>query len=200
MNFFQEIKEIIGDKTITISVTAEGERLTVISLPRAKNDEPLIGFVPLCLSGTADQLDAGFMNSLAKSVEVLNGLQSNISEVEKSTVKTKSESALTSGKKSRTKKKAEISEEEKPSGTEGLPFSDSDDEDANAVFDDIKVDSPAEETTTVMPPSKPETAGRPIAAVARPISQAVKPSTTHDVIDTPKQENSQLINDENDEW
>ena len=201
MNFFEEIKGIIGDKTITISITADGERLTVISLPRSKNDEPLVGFVPLCLSGTSDQLDAGFMNSLAKSVEVLKGLQSNLDEVEKSTIESKSKPAPTATKKTRGKKEAATTEEnadKEPSNDSGLPFSDSTDTEADSVFDDVNIDPPVQHSTPT--PAPTPTASRPAPAAARPATQPAPAPAAQQTMNMPEQPSSQPINEASDEW
>lgn len=196
MNFFKELKEIIGDKTVTISITADGERLVVVSLPKAKNDEPLTGFVPLCMTGTPDQLEAGFMNSLAKSVEVLNGLKSNLDAVEKSKVETSAKTTTTTSKKGKGKKEEKQAEEaETPSGDEGLPFSDSTEEDPDDVFSDVKpTDSPANSASESKPNPSPVPAAKPAPAAAPAAQQATIP------MDTKEQQSNQPVNESSDEW
>jgi len=200
MKFFEELKGIIGDKTITISITADGERLIVVSLPKDKNEEPLKGFVPLCVSGTPEQLDAGFMNSLAKSVEVLNGLKSNISDVEKSTVDTPTKTTTTSkGRKSKKDEKAETAATEEPSGEEGLPFSDSAENDSDDVFSDVKADDPQTAAETATTVKQEESA--PKASPQPKMPQQAQPQTQQTVFsEQPAQESSQPINESSDEW
>jgi PRTRC genetic system protein E len=200
MGFFEEIKGIIGDMNITISITASGERLTVISLPKPKDkDEPLKGFVPLCITGTAEQLDAGFINSLAKSVDVLNGLQSNLNDVEQSTLEAEEKpKGVKTTRKTRSKKeevKKEVKEEvpaEEPSGDDDLPFSDTKESKAEEVFDDIK-------------PEKQEEA-KPVGHTAKPIAMTIpkpaqpQPTVITDNIGNIAASNSQPINEAEDEW
>lgn len=200
MKFFEELKGIIGDKTITISITADGERLIVVSLPKDKNEEPLKGFVPLCVSGTPEQLDAGFMNSLAKSVEVLNGLKSNISDVEKSTVDTPTKTTTTSkGRKSKKDEKAETAATEEPSGEEGLPFSDSAENDSDDVFSDVKADEPqaAAETAAHVKQDETKPKHQPQPKMPQPAHQQVQQTVSSE---QPAPENSQPINESSDEW
>jgi PRTRC genetic system protein E len=205
MKFFEELKGIIGDKTVVISITADGERLIVVSLPKDKNDEPLTGFVPLCMSGTPDQLEAGFMNSLAKSVEVLNGLKSNLDAVEKSKVEASSKTTIPSTKKGKGKKDEKASDtKEEPSGTEGLPFSDATDEEADNVFDDvdqetgeIPVITQAESQPQNKSAQSPAPTPKPPAPKAPPVAAAQQ---TMQMPESPAANNDQPINEASDEW
>jgi len=199
MKFFEELKGIIGDKTITISITADGERLIVVSLPKDKNEEPLKGFVPLCMSGTPEQLEAGFMNSLAKSVEVLNGLKSNISEVEKSTIDAPAKTTTSKGRKSKKDEKVEAASNEEPSGEEGLPFSDNAENDPDDVFSDIKADEPQAAAETPAPVKQEESA--PKTSPQPKMPQPAKQQEQQTVFpEQPAPENSQPINESSDEW
>lgn len=208
MKFFEELKGIIGDKTVVISITADGERLIVVSLPKDKNDEPLTGFVPLCMSGTPDQLEAGFMNSLAKSVEVLNGLKSNLDAVEKSKVEASVKTTVPSTKKVKSKKDEKVPEtKEEPSGEEGLPFSDSTDEDADNVFDDVDTDTgeiiqepqtlPHAVETSAKLAKTPAATPKPPAPKAPPVAAAQQ---TMQMPESPAANNDQPINEASDEW
>jgi len=199
MKFFEELKGIIGDKTITISITADGERLIVVSLPKDKNEEPLKGFVPLCMSGTPEQLDAGFMNSLAKSVEVLNGLKSNINDVEKSTVDAPVKTTTSKGRKSKKDEKVETATNEEPSGEEGLPFSDSTENDPDDVFSDVKAGEPnaATETVTTVKQEESSPKASPQPKMPQPAQQQVQQTVFPE---QPAQESSQPINESSDEW
>jgi len=199
MKFFEELKGIIGDKTITISITADGERLIVVSLPKDKNEEPLKGFVPLCMSGTPEQLEAGFMNSLAKSVEVLNGLKSNISEVEKSTIDAPAKTTTSKGRKSKIDEKVEAASNEEPSGEEGLPFFDNAENDPDDVFSDIKADEPQAAAETPAPVK--QEASAPNTSPQPKMPQPAKQQEQQPVFpEQPAPENSQPINQSSDEW
>lgn len=107
MNFFKEIDGIIGTNTVTISVTKDNARLIVLVVPRGKDGEPTPDFVPMTISGTPEQLDAGFMMSLSKSLDLLSGIKANLDEIEKAAAKTKEKAAKTKPGKSSDKKTKE---------------------------------------------------------------------------------------------
>lgn len=188
MKFFEELKEMIGDNTITISVTADGGRLILVCLPKPKGDKPLDGMVPLCISGTPEQLEAGFMTALASSVQVLNGLKTNLEAVKESKVEPETKPTTTKpGKKGKTKTE-EPKKEEEPSGVEGLPFDDGSG-DPDDPFGDVE-QQPQTLPHAVETPVKPvhtPTAARPspAPAAAAPVQQSLMPETP---VEQPKNE------------
>jgi PRTRC genetic system protein E len=132
MNFFKEIDGIIGTNTVTISVTKDNARLIVLVVPRGKDGEPTPDFVPMTISGTPEQLDAGFMMSLSKSLDLLSGIKANLDEIEKAAAKTKEKAAKTKPGKSSDKKTKEeatlpMADEpdiNEPEGDDDIPWED----------------------------------------------------------------------------
>lgn len=190
MKFFEELKEMIGDNTITISVTTDGGRLILVCLPKPKGKEPLDGMVPLCISGTPEQLEAGFMTALASSVQVLNGLKTNLEVVKESKVELETKPTTTKPGKKGKAKTEEPKKEEEPSSTDELPFDDGSG-DPDDPFTDVE-QQPQTLPHAVETPAKPT----PVAAKSTPapapapVQQSLIPETP---VEQPK-------NEGDDEW
>jgi PRTRC genetic system protein E len=60
MKFFSEIKEIVEKQGLTLRVSAKSDILSVMVLP----DKSVENMPPLIISGSADELDANFLNKL----------------------------------------------------------------------------------------------------------------------------------------
>lgn len=112
MKFFTELDGIIGTNTITITVTKSKDKLIILTVPRGKDGDPIDDFVPLSVSGSPEQLDAGYMVALSKSIEILASLRSNLDDIEKAAAETKEEAVKTEKKKA--EKKADKKGDKKP--------------------------------------------------------------------------------------
>lgn len=95
------------DLTIVIRKSAEG--LTVSLLPKSNGflkDEAQNHIIPLTVSGTPQELDAGFLGAVARPVQKTCGLISNMQEFEK-----QADKAAASSKASKEQKNKETKEE-----------------------------------------------------------------------------------------
>ena len=78
VKLFAALAALMGDKeSIEIKVQKTGDELTVLAAPKMNGKTAL-----LTLSGTAEDLDEGFVNELTKPVEKIKGLKSNAETVE----------------------------------------------------------------------------------------------------------------------
>lgn len=134
---FQKLYEIASkgvDLNMVVSAPVEG-KLTVSILPKARDEKTELKLKPLVISGTPDELAAGFLDELEKAGKATAGLMSNITEYQRAAA-----SADVSGKKdaeksvvkSPVKAKAKAVSA-KPDGGEEKPASPTQDE----MFDDL---------------------------------------------------------------
>jgi PRTRC genetic system protein E len=177
MNFFKEIDGIIGTNTVTISVTKDNARLIVLVVPRGKDGEPTPDFVPMTISGTPEQLDAGFMMSLSKSLDLLSGIKANLDEIEKAAAKTKEKAAKTKPGKSTDKKTKEEAtlpmtddpDPDEPEGDDDLPWEDTSvDKETGEVKPEQTKAEPAK-------PAKPASAKPAAAKKPEPVQATMTP-------------------------
>ena len=73
--------------TLAITVAKKGTDFVVSVLPGnslVKDQAAKSKFVPICLSGTAEEMDEGFIGAILKPVEKANGLLSSIKDFEAS--------------------------------------------------------------------------------------------------------------------
>jgi PRTRC genetic system protein E len=78
VNFFTELSALMQDKeSIDLKIQKTGDELTVLLVPKIKGKTATI-----TMSGSAEDLNEGFMSELLKPIEKINGLVSTASEVE----------------------------------------------------------------------------------------------------------------------
>lgn len=107
MDLFQKLSEVMGTgSTIAITVAKKESGLTVSVMPgndlvkdAAKNK-----FVPICLSGTAEEMDEGFLNAVLQPVQKASGLLSSIKDFEEAQEEAKKASAMEQKAKDEQKK------------------------------------------------------------------------------------------------
>lgn len=107
MDLFKKLSEVMGTgSTLTITVAKKETGLTVSVMPgndlvkdAAKNK-----FVPICLSGTAEEMDEGFLEVILQPVQKANGLLSSIKDFEDAQEKAKKASAMEQKAKDEKKK------------------------------------------------------------------------------------------------
>ncbi len=114
MELFKKISEMLGNgSTVTITIAKKGESLTVGVLPgnNLVKDAAKGRFVPLNLTGTADELDAGFLEAISAPIAKASGLLSDMAAFEKAQEEAKAKSKMEADRKSaEEKKKKEINE------------------------------------------------------------------------------------------
>lgn len=79
MNFFKQLSEI-GVQNLELKVTIKDETLSVMIIPEIKN----VNSIPLTVSGSAEELDAGFFDVISAPLKKTVGLTSNVEEFEDS--------------------------------------------------------------------------------------------------------------------
>lgn len=103
--FFTQVYQMMTqgvDLTMVIRKSAEG--LTVSVLPKSNGtlkDEAQNHIVPLTVSGTPQELDAGFLGTVARPVQKTCGLISNMQEFEKQADKAAADSKVSKEQKSK---------------------------------------------------------------------------------------------------
>ena len=83
MDLFKQLSEVMANgSTLAITVAKKEDGLTVSVLPGNSlvKDAAKNKFVPICLKGTAEEMDEGFLSTILKPVEKAIGLLSNIKE------------------------------------------------------------------------------------------------------------------------
>lgn len=95
--------------TLAITVAKKEDGLTVSVLPGNSlvKDAAKNKFVPICLKGTAEEMDEGFLSTILKPVEKAVGLLSNIKEFEDSQEAAKAASEMEKKAKEDAKKVTE---------------------------------------------------------------------------------------------
>ncbi|MBR1526714.1 MAG: PRTRC system protein E [Prevotella sp.] len=107
MDLFKKLSEVMAtDSTLAITVAKKENGLTVSVLPgndlvkdAAKNK-----MVPICLSGTAEEMDEGFLGAVLQPVQKANGLLSSIKDFENAQEEAKKASAMEQKAKEEQKK------------------------------------------------------------------------------------------------
>lgn len=92
--------------TITITVAQKESGLTVSVMPgnNLVKDAAKNKFVPICLSGTAEEMDEGFLQAVLSPVQKANGLLSSIKDFEEAQEEAKKASAMEQKAKEEQKK------------------------------------------------------------------------------------------------
>ena len=81
---FKELLPLLEGRTVVITAakTAEGSlTVTVCPARNGDKDEPPVAMTPLCVSGSADELDHELPTLLAGYVEVIGGFRSNLAAI-----------------------------------------------------------------------------------------------------------------------
>lgn len=111
---FKTFKEMLSDgSSVTITIAKKGEELIVSVLPGNSivKDSAKSRIVPLNLSGTAEDLDNGFIDAISAPITKSIDLLSNMASFEKSQEEAKAKSKMEAEKKSaEEKRKKEMSE------------------------------------------------------------------------------------------
>lgn len=109
--FFTAIHQMMTDGVdLTIVIRKANNQLTVSVLPKSNGlkDEAQNHLVPLTISGMAQELDAGFLQAIARPVQKTVGLISNMAQFEAQAEKAASESkAVKEAKSKETKEEKE---------------------------------------------------------------------------------------------
>ena len=87
MNFFNELSQIIGDGTgISLTLHSKNGRLSVSLFPKSTGlkDEAQKHLQPIVLTGTADELDAGFFDAIRQPIQKATGLLADMKAFEES--------------------------------------------------------------------------------------------------------------------
>jgi PRTRC genetic system protein E len=96
--FFKSIEQIVGQVELQFNIKAKDGKLTVMVMPKAAiKDAAISNIQPLFITGTAEELDAGFLEAVLNPLEQAAGIVHNVASFEAGTHKFSSESAL--GKK-----------------------------------------------------------------------------------------------------
>lgn len=70
---FKQLEQFLDNSDLNIMISKKDNTITVSVLPKLKTDKEQ-ALSPLLLRGTADDLDAGFINALSTKLPVANGL------------------------------------------------------------------------------------------------------------------------------
>jgi DnaK suppressor protein len=115
MDFFKQLAGM-GKVDLTMRIMQKDDKLSVSLFPSGKSR-----LHPIVVTGTPEELDDAFFNSIAPAVQEVKGLVSNIDEVKKAAAK-KKETTKPDEKKATPKKKAEAkkSEPKKPAAKKSV--------------------------------------------------------------------------------
>lgn len=108
----QKLLPLLANCNLTITFSQNEEIVTLIVAPKGKNKEAT-KFKPIIISGTADEVEAGWIDAIAAPLEKLKGLQIEAVAFEKSVEKAIEEKQAEATKKEKAAKKAEPKSAEK---------------------------------------------------------------------------------------
>ena len=80
MDLFEKLSEIMGEgSTVTMTVAKSGKGMTVSVMPGNSlvKDAAKSKFVPINVSGTPEELDEGFLDTILNPIAKANGLLTN---------------------------------------------------------------------------------------------------------------------------
>lgn len=116
---FKELKEILDNVTLNITIVEKQGELTVSVLPKSKDKTINLNLAPIVMCGTAEELDEQFAGTVHAAIMAKNkDLISNIEAFEKSLQKEDEE------KKAKKEKAVEKKESKKEAPTEKLKLTD----------------------------------------------------------------------------
>lgn len=76
---FLKLKDLLAScQSISLFVTAEGEAMTVTVIPKPKCDSEAALKTPLVLTGTADELEAGFIDAIGTYTQAHTSLADQV--------------------------------------------------------------------------------------------------------------------------
>lgn len=107
MDLFKKLSGIMTEgSTLSITVAKSKSGLSVSVLPGNSlvKDTAKNKFVPIVLSGTADDMDEGFVDAISQPVAKANGLLANIKDFEQATEEAKNASEMEKKAKEEAKK------------------------------------------------------------------------------------------------
>lgn len=108
MEIFKKINELLGEGcTLTINVAKKGELLVVGVMPGNPlvKDAAVKNLAPLNISGTADELDEGFLAAIEAPMSRATGLLVDIASFEKGEEEAKAKSAMLAKQREEKQKK-----------------------------------------------------------------------------------------------
>ena len=85
MELFKSLHEMLGDgQQMTVTLRRQGDELVASVMPDVSGvkDKAVEQIVPLCVSGTPDELELGFVDALRQGLPKAAGLVANIKEYE----------------------------------------------------------------------------------------------------------------------
>ena len=85
VQFFSQLAELIEGADLNINISKKEGIVMVSVLPKSKAKDKALNLIkPLIMSGTADELDKGFIEAITRPVTEAKGFMHNVSEFEKS--------------------------------------------------------------------------------------------------------------------
>ena len=112
--FFNNLNEIMTTNIdVIITIRKVGEKLTVSTYPKCKDlqDNAQKNLQPVVMTGTADELDSGYFDTIIAPLSKASGLISNLKEFEDSVEKMKASSKQAEKDKAKLEKQMKKVEE-----------------------------------------------------------------------------------------
>src|SRR6185503_15480378 len=84
-NFFTEMEPITDEVEVSLTIKSKGGIISVLVMPKATSTK----IKQITISGTAAELDAGFIESIKQPLKSVAGMQVNVGSGESGVVKSK---------------------------------------------------------------------------------------------------------------
>ena len=85
MGFFKDLSEMIGEGTITLSITKSNDKMYILVIPKIKSEDTNADKIsPMSLSGLPEDIDENFIDTIKSSFNLLKTLSAEMSLFEKS--------------------------------------------------------------------------------------------------------------------
>ena len=137
MEFFKQIFPLMdGLNKTTITIQKKGDKLSIGFLPEVKNGEVNDNLALTSVTGTPEDLDAQFFESVTKVTNAIKGVITNVEQVDKELKELESEKK----KKERDKNKPDAKPEKKKVAPDDKKLT----KNANKVAPDASGEEPAE--------------------------------------------------------
>lgn len=97
MEFFKQLSEIMGEgSTLAITIAKKADTLSVSVLPgnNLVKDAAKSKIIPLCINGTVQEMDDGFIEAIKQPIKKSIDFLSNVSEYEKAQEEAKNASEM----------------------------------------------------------------------------------------------------------
>jgi PRTRC genetic system protein E len=101
MNFFEQLGAHLGDVDMTIRFFKKNGRFTLNVMPGNKSNN----VKPILISGTPEELDKGFFETIAPGIKEISGMITNMDEVKKDVSEKAEKKKATTETKTKTDKK-----------------------------------------------------------------------------------------------